>query len=223
MQKQLCLLFTFCLLMVQLYAQHTTAPSTSAAACGTCGTNAGFETANTNNWTAQSGTIGNLSGGLNFSTNTPNSNAAQHTIVTTGNDEVGGFPRVCNLSAGNTSSLRLGNAGNNSGSENISYQFTVDTITPFFTYYYAVVLEGAGSNHTPPNQSRFTVSMTDGTNTPILCAAYEINGSNAATIGGFTNVAGGLYKEWTPVIIPLNGFIGQCVTITWRSLWLCLH
>ncbi|MBC7411673.1 MAG: gliding motility-associated C-terminal domain-containing protein [Bacteroidia bacterium] len=211
--------FTFCLCIIQLHAQHLSTASSSGKlmACGTCAANAGFETTNTNDWIAQSGTIGNFTGGLNFSTNTPNTDVAQHTIVTSGNDEVGGFPRVCNLIAGNTSSLRLGNAGNNSGSENISYQFIVNAATPFFTYYYAVVLEGAGNNHTPPNQSRFTVSMTDGTNTPIQCAAYEINGSNAATIGGFTNVQGGLYKEWTPVIIPLNAFVGQCVTISFET------
>jgi gliding motility-associated-like protein len=209
-------------LVAQFNLKNTSSTNTTnnalSAACGTCEANPGFELGSTNNWTAQSGIIGNYTGGLNYSNNTANTDPAQHTIVTGGIDEVGGFPRVCNLIAGNTSSLRLGNALQNAGAETISYQFTVSATKPFFTYYYAVVLEDAGGTHNALNQPRFTVGLKDGTSTPILCAEYEINGSNAASVGGFTNLPGGLlYKGWTPVVIPLLAFVGQCVTITFET------
>lgn len=220
MKKYILLLFISLLvlpLVTTAHTLHSKLGNTRSMACGACASNAGFELGNANGWAAQSGVIGNYTGGINFSINTPNNNPAQQTLVTNGNDEVGGFPRVCNLIVGNTSSVRLGNAQNGSGQENISYQFTVSTATPYFTYYYAVVLESAATLHTAPDQPRFSVRMTDGTNTPILCAGYEVNGSNAVNIGGFTNVGGALYKPWDAVIIPLQSYIGQCVTITFET------
>ncbi len=219
--KTYFLLFLFSLINLPLLTIADTLQggqnSRFSRACGACADNAGFELGNVNGWIAQSGVIGNYTGGLNFSTNTPNNNSAQQTLLTSGNDEVGAFPRVCNLIAGNTSSVRLGNAQTGSGQENISYQFTVSAATPYFTYYYAVVLESAATLHTAPDQPRFSVRMTDGTNTPILCAGYEVNGSNAVNIGGFTNVGGALYKPWDAVVIPLQGYVGQCVTITFET------
>ncbi len=190
---------------------------TSSLSCSACVTNPGFENNGAFNWEGSFGTIGSQTTGFNMGPdNEINSAAKTHHITTAGNDEIGGFPRVCDLIPDNHHSFRLGNAVNGNGNETVSYQFVVDSLKPYFTYYYAVVLQDAGHGQT--DQPYFTVSMTDGSNTNIACADYRVSGTTAANIGGFVNAAGGvLYKPWSPVTVPLIGYIGQCVTITFES------
>ncbi|MEQ1733448.1 MAG: T9SS type B sorting domain-containing protein [Bacteroidia bacterium] len=203
------------LFILTLLVVSTIGLSQAQTTCGTCALNSGFETGNTTNWEAKSGTIGNLNGGLVFSNNTPNNDPAQHTVVTSGNDEVGGFPRVCNLIAGNTKSLRLGNNLGGTGSESISYGFTVNAANPFFVYYYAVVLGNTGN--TPAQSANFSVSMLDGTNAPIACTALLVDGSNINTLANSTAVGAGAYVSWTRVVVPLKAYVGQCVKITFTT------
>jgi gliding motility-associated-like protein len=192
------------------------ANGTSSISCTACVTNPGFETTGVSDWEGSFGTIGNQTVGFNMGPdNEINTAANTHHITTSGNDEVGGFPRVCNLIPDNHHSFRLGNKVNGYGNEKITYQFTVDALKPYFTYYYAVVIEDAG--HGFAEQPYFTVSMNDQSNNAIACAAYLVAGSTAASIGGFTQLGSVSYKPWSPVTIPLVGYIGQCVTITFET------
>ncbi|MEQ1734337.1 MAG: gliding motility-associated C-terminal domain-containing protein, partial [Bacteroidia bacterium] len=184
---------------------------------GNCTDNPGFESGDTLNWGGASGVIGDFIYPMNYSVNTANNDPAQHTIVTNGNDEVGGFPRVCDLIPGNTTSLRLGNALASSGIENISYSFKVDALHPFFTYYYATVIQNGGASHFSPQQPYFDVKMNYGiSNTPIVCASFQINGTNVAS-AGFTTVGVESYTAWRRVIIPLGSYIDSTVTITFET------
>lgn len=150
--------------------------------------------------------------GLNQGANNQAANALpekNHFIMTGGNDPIAGaaIPVVFQGSY----SMRLGNAQAEDGGETISYSFTVDNSNVNFTYHYAVVL--GGGSHSPGEQAFFRIRMYDGSGNPITCASYDVDATTAATIGGFVNVGGSMYKPWTSVFIPLNNYIGQTVRI----------
>lgn len=186
----------------------------NASCCVLCETNPGFELG-TANWAPTSNE------GINIPQDAPN-NVGSHSIVTTGNDEFGGYPRVCPLIPDNGSSFRIGNRNTGSGNQGAQYSFTVSVNKPYFTYYYALTLQDAGGGHGPACQPNFIVSMFDGLNNRINCADYSVNGGNAAAIGGF-NVAGDILttQAWRAVTVPLTPYIGQCVNINFSMLDCC--
>lgn len=177
--------------------------------------------------------------GLNQGANNqaPNNNTPQknHFIMTGGMDPVlspygYSLPMVY---PGNTYSGRIGNTHADGDGESISYSFLVTNNSCNFTYHYAVVLEEATdlSHANAGTQPYFNIKMVDGSSNPIACAAYEVDGNTAPTIGGFTNIPAAttgsdpiLFKPWTSVFIPLNAYIGQTVTITFttRSCFPCI-
>ena len=121
------------------------------------------------------------------------------------------------------------NSQNPYNHQTISNTFSVTAASQTITYWYAVVLDQAiASPHPPVEQPYFRIRMYDGSGNEITCARYDVNVTEAASIGGFdslnllapNNPAGGFtayYKNWTPVFIPLDLYMGQNVTITFES------
>lgn len=84
-------------------------------------------------------------------------------------------------------------------------------------FHYAVVLESPG--HVPPNQPRFQARIIDvGTGNAIACVNFDF--IPQTTPGGFqTSPFPGnlgspvLYKDWTPISINLNSYIGSTIKL----------
>ena len=122
-----------------------------------------------------------------------------------------------------TYSMRQGNMWQSVGTdgtgdgETSSYSFLVTGANCNFTYHYAVVLNDGG--HTAGQQPYFTIGMVDSSGNPISLASYQVDATTAATIGGFNYIASAAvyWKPWTTVLVPLSGYIGQRVTITFTT------
>lgn len=144
---------------------------------------------------------------------------AQHVIMTgAGTDPNGGFP-VVNPDGGNFS-LMLGDAeGTGSNAAGASQTFLVDANSAAFTYSYALVLENP-DGHSTGETPFFKVNMYDQNGDPISCGNYEVI-SGPPSSGGdpdfieFTTPAGerAYYLPWRTTFAPLQGYIGQNVTI----------
>lgn len=178
-----------------------------------------------NNYYGLNGTIG-----LNSSASVNNINYV-HQLCTAGMDRNVPINRV---PPNHTYSLRLGNdsaSRSSSGAYNhqtISNTFTVTSQNNSLVYWYAVVFDQTqGIPHDATEQPYFKIRMFAG-NTEISCAHYDVNCTQAATIGGFKNQVPystyspnltyeAYYKDWTPVMIPLLDYIGQQVTITFET------
>jgi len=122
---------------------------------------------------------------------------------------------------GNMYSARIGNMWQEVGDiktgdgESISYSFVVTTANCNFTYHYAVVLYSG--NHTPGQQAFFNISMVANGTDSIACAAYQVDATTAATIGGFSMHDSIFWKPWSSVVVPLSNYIGQTVNITFTT------
>jgi gliding motility-associated-like protein len=128
-------------------------------------------------------------------------------------------------------SARIGNTWPRNGSgdpdaESITYTFNVTAANAGFTYYYFPILNDGG--HAPADQPYFKIRMVANSTDTIQCAAFDVDASNAVSVGGFSSTSdnggffggGGLgagpiyYKQWTPVFVPLTNYIGQTVKAT---------
>ena len=177
-----------------------------------------------NNWYGLNSTVG-----LNSSATFNDINAV-HQLCTAGMDRNAPINRT---PPNHTYSLRLGNdsasysAAGSYNHQTISNTFVVTPQNNNLTYWYAVVFDQTqGSPHLINEQPYFKIRMFTG-NTEIICAQYDVNCTSAATIGGFQNSAPytysptlgyeAVYKDWTPVLIPLLNYVGQTVTITFET------
>src|SRR5690606_3963327 len=134
--------------------------------------------------------------------------AGQHSIMTgTGTDPIGGFP-VVNPDGGGTSLMLGDGTGTGNGAAAASQTFLVDANSVAFTYSYAIVLNDAG--HDAEEQPYFKVNMYDENGDPIACGDYSVV---AGSVSGFENYSGGVFLPWTTTFAPLQGYIGQNVTI----------
>ena len=206
--------------------QYQTPPPTPAIqpACN----NIGYDNGNLGGWTSTYGTV--LQGTVGATTpiykplyNT--SSTQQHSVTSgAGVDPYGGFPIV--NPAGGSNSLRLGEFGNfgsanqylggvpGSGGASIEQRFSVTAANALFVYYYAVVIQDAGSDHTNPEQPFFKTDIFDCTGNPVACGQYLVTGGPG--IPGFTlaGVGSNVYwKNWSPVAVDLTPYIGTCVTV----------
>jgi gliding motility-associated-like protein len=188
--------------------------NTAKAQTGLCPSNLDFELGDFTGWICRAGQIGTVP--LPITGPIPN----RHTIINATNastDPYGGFPTLCPNGSG--TSVMLGNHQTGSQTESISYTYTIPaTVTVFsMLFFYAVVLESPG--HPPPNQPRFQARITDlSTGLPLPCVDFDfIAGS---TPGGFqvSPFPGNLgsivlYKDWTPVSVNLNAYIGRTIML----------
>ena len=176
--------------------------------------NADFETGDFTGWELFAGKVNNQQYGV---TNmNPTAPGVQHNIVTGGNDpNVPSLPKL--FPGGGNSSVHLGDYGTGSKAASMKQTFKVDANSASYTYSYALVMEDPG--HTPAQQPFFKVNMYDESNQPISCAMYAvIAGSNGDPGflpygGGIFGGASGYYLPWRTTFIPLDGYIGQNVTI----------
>lgn len=212
--------------------------STVQGACS----NIGFETGDFSSWILTGGSISEGITGAKHPIYFPDSctsnatlnSSAQHKIMHSGLDAIGGFKKV--RPGLGTKSLLLGDStktlrryndeviGVTSNGASVEQQFKVTADNSLFTYYYAVVLEA--SNHAPNQQPTFRIDAVDQDGKRILCGEYLVVASDAilgefkekAPIDDPTNPGADLstkvmYKDWTPVFIDLTNYIGSSVTI----------
>lgn len=114
----------------------------------------------------------------------------------------------------------------------ISNTFLVTQQNKAVSYWYAVVLCQYNPNNHPSNiQPYFKIRMYDASGNEITCAHYDVDALSAPTIGGFMTVSSPIYdpmtgsftpydffyKPWSQVMIPLNNYVGQNVTITFET------
>lgn len=95
-----------------------------------------------------------------------------------------------------------------------SISFTVSATNSNFTYKYAVVFQDPGTSHTDPERPYFRVKIRDAVGAVVQCGDYQVMAKPPVT--GFTETSSGSgvwYRNWTTVFIPLQAYIGQCVTV----------
>ncbi|MGQ0829899.1 MAG: hypothetical protein ACT4ON_16050, partial [Bacteroidota bacterium] len=207
--------------------------------------NAGFESGTVTGWTCKSGgygvsppcpsggcfrygttyTGGIIPGAMNSVVTGANN---RHTIMSTagGNDPNATTPAVPVVApGGGTYSFRLGN--NNTGTINtnqalaeaIRLTFAVTNQNASFTYRYAFFVEDG--SHAFAEQPSFEVVVLDQNDALIPCGRYFVVAGNypsCVNSAGFVNGANGfVYKPWTDVGLDLTGYIGQNVSIEFRT------
>lgn len=214
---------------IQEYSTHS-----SRSPMGTCNPacdNIGFENGSLNAWSAyyaqntsnnsftSTTPTGGACGAVTRSALDPNTNSYQVALMSgAGNDPVAGslIPLVC--PTGGSYSCRIGDSTRNGAQIGILQQtFTVTQANANFTYMYAVVLENPG--HSYYQQPYFNVQMTDQNGNPIPnCGNYSV--VSAPGLPGYKAIyyptdGDTVYcKPWTTVFVPLQAYIGQCITIT---------
>ncbi|MBS1647935.1 MAG: PKD domain-containing protein [Bacteroidetes bacterium] len=188
-------------------------------------------------------TTGQVYGYGNLTVNGLNSNGGYNSMGCVQELCNGGMDRnvpINTVAPGHSYSLRLGDdsayvqrtAFSNSGTntvfpynhQTISNTFMVTPTNKTITYWYAVVLDQAATaGHTAVDQPYFRIRMYDQSGNLINCASYDVNVDQAINVGGFQHVIDPTgnylfyYKNWTPIFIPLNSYVGQNVTITFES------
>lgn len=181
---------------------------------GLCPSNLDFETGDFSGWICRAGVTANnplpITGPI----------PGRHTIIsaaTAGLDPFGFFPEISPL--GSAYSVKLGNHQTQAQAESISYTYAIPSNLSVFSMliYYAVVIESPG--HTPANQPRFQARIIDvATGLPIPCVDFDFIAQT--TPGGFQTspIPGNLgspvlYKDWTPISINLNAYIGRTIML----------
>ena len=214
-------------------------PNPAPLNCGSPCTNPGFESGSVfwNYWGGNPDTNAdptNLTSGFNpppsgfFGLN-PN----PHLITTSGgfDPNVGGTTLPVVPPSGGNNALRLGDlnswGGNSWGAARASISFTVSANNANFTYRYAIVLEDPNDNsHDPINgftqRPYFRVKLRDQAGNVVTCGDYEVvaDAGQPAFTTIFTETAPGSniwYRPWTTVFVPLQAYIGQCVTIEFTT------
>jgi len=112
----------------------------------------------------------------------------------------------------NSWSVKLENYENGFGLSHISRKFTVDASDPWIEYRYAVVLQDPG-DHDKDDRPFFEVKITDAAGNSIPCAYYRVFAK--PPIENFSQVPGTpfYWRDWTTVIVPLDDYAGQDVTL----------
>ncbi len=176
--------------------------------------NADYETGDGTGWDFTEGDVDNNPYGY---INVVGSNLAsnQFTMMTgAGMDAVTGAFPVVNPDGG-TFSLMVGDGtGSNYRAASVSQTFLVDATSEAFTYSYALVLEDP-SGHSLGQKPYFKVNMYDQSGASITCGDYEVI-SGPVSSGGdpdFIAYPGGFYLPWRTTFAPLQGYVGQNVTI----------
>lgn len=212
------------------YSSRQQQPSTEGTCNPPCD-NIGFENGTLSAWSAYYAE--NYSGNTGFSTSAltggpcgavtssafdPNTNTNQVTIMTgPGLDPVAGalIPVVC--PTGGSFSCRIGDGTRNGAQVGVLEQsFTVTAANANFTYMYAVVLENP--YHPYYEQPYFNVQILDQNGNPIAnCGNYSV--VSGPGLPGYTSIyyapdGDTVYcKPWTTVFVPLQAYIGQCMTL----------
>lgn len=128
----------------------------------------------------------------------------------------------------NNYSFRIGNAvggdaNNPDGlayAESIKYAYTVSKSTAGLTYMYAAFLKEQIPDVHPINMApRFEIKLTDGAGNLIPCGYYQVIAGQSLGFkdGASDNTGIWKYTDWTTVGLDLSAYIGQSVTIEFRT------
>jgi len=201
--------------------------------CGSPCTNPGFE-AGSGFWDYWAGNPDinpdptSLTAG--FNPTTPGSHPNQHLITTTGGFDpiVGGTILPIVPPGGGNNALRLGDlvswggvnffSNGSWGAARASISFAVSASNANFTYRYAVVLNDPGSGHTDPERPYFRVKVRDAGGNVVTCGEYFVMAKTPFV--GFTETSSNSdiwYRPWTTVFVPLQAYIGQCITVEFTT------
>ena len=191
-------------------------------------TNIGYDNGDLSGWIGTTGAVNIGAAGAPTPTYIPmyySTSVTQHSVTSgAGVDPYGGFPIV--NPAGGSNSLRLGDFGTFGSTgqftggipgacgATLEQKFTVTASNALFVYYYAVVIQDAGSDHTNQEQPFFKTDIYDCSGNPVACGQYLVTGGPG--IPGFTlaGVGSNVYwKNWSPVAVDLTPYIGTCVTV----------
>ncbi len=197
--------------------------------CGSPCSNPGFESGSTF-WDYWSGDPsigtdpGNLTSGFNVAPCMWCSNPNQDLITTAGGFDptIGGTILPVVPPGGGNNALRLGDlnswGGSSWGAARASISFTVSANNANFTYRYAVVLHDPGSGHTDPERPYFRVKIRDAGGNVVPCGEYFVMAK--APFSGFietTSSSDIWYRPWTTVFVPLQNYIGTCITVEFTT------
>lgn len=207
--------------------------------CGSPCTNPGFESGNSfwDYWAGDPNTAAdpaNLTSGFNppppgfFGLH-----QNQHFITTAGGFDptVGGSILPVVPPGGGNNALQLGDIqswGSTSwGAARASISFVVSAANANFTYRYAIVLQDPNDqSHDDVNgftqRPYFRVKLRDQSGNILTCGDYEVvaDGSKPDFSSIFTETSQGSntwYRNWTTVFVPLQSYVGQCVSIEFTT------
>ncbi len=189
--------------------------------CATCSENtcvscAGVstETASIAGWRTYIGSFNNPKANGEVTPNSIiNSPTTRHTVTSAGMTDPYAPISMNNPFTGRYS-IRLGNQQVGAEAETMSYTYTVEPNSNFFTYYYAVVFQDP--NHTPEEQPLFRVRVFREDGEEIECGFFESVAGDGAS-GFKPGFFGTLYKDWSVVTIPLVDFVGETITIEFTT------
>ncbi len=175
--------------------------------------NIDFETGTSACWTYWRGT--NTTPGPVWTLATCAPAMGLHTLTNSsmGTDPYGGFSVV----GDGLYSLKLSKDTSNDNADGASYNIHVPATGHFnITYRYAIVFQNPG--HSPSQQPRFQISVTDSaTGTGMPCYSYSFVSSG--TLPGFSLSSMGLqvwYKPWTAGSLNLTGMGGKTAVVTFK-------
>ncbi|MBW4891746.1 gliding motility-associated C-terminal domain-containing protein [Mucilaginibacter sp. HMF5004] len=208
---------------------------TLKAAAQTCPPNIGFEKGDFTGWECYYGTVSRDDGSLSLThTNSVPTIGRQQIFSKAnnpGNDQYGGFPRLC--PNGSNYSVQLGNNETPGIAERISYTFVVPANQTDYTIFYnwAAVLQDVASKddltHSPDTKKPlFSAQIYDvEANQYITCASFSFN--SGASLPGFEAsvvpppkaMPGGIvyYKGWTSSSINLRGYAGKTIRLEFTA------
>ncbi|HET6227948.1 MAG TPA: hypothetical protein VFF27_16810, partial [Bacteroidia bacterium] len=175
-------------------------------------------------------------GGLDGTVNPVNYSQNRHTIMSqknvkdpNSNNEVNVVaPAALFPSNTNNYSFRIGNAvggdmsnpNNLAFAEGIKYTFIVTKENAGLTYMFAVFVKESAPVLHPLNMApSFEIKLTDQAGTIIPCGYYQlVAGSAFGLKDGLVDAYGTWkYADWKKIALDLSGYIGQSVTIEFRT------
>lgn len=182
---------------------------------GQCPDNIDFELGNFTNWTGQTGDCC-----ATPQVFTPGIVAGRHTIMTgTGMDPNVPVPVVS--PNGGTYSVRLGNDQTGGEVDVLTTTFMVTPGNTSFYYEYAVILQSP-TGHPPADMPKFQIEIRDGNGQMVNCGQYTVAAGQG--VPGFLKYVDPNntwdtieYKPWSGVNVDLSGYIGQMITVEFRT------
>ncbi len=152
-----------------------------------------------------------------------------HQVQDAGPDDyVNIIDKVYSFPAGNTRSLRLGNANSSFGKESIAKQVEITAANADLSFSYAVVMNDP-SSHSDAEKPYFSVQIIDPITLMPISGLIDLgNGddtlpSNHPLLTAFSGTI--VYKDWSCVTADLSSLIGEDVIIKFetRDCWQGAH